>query len=54
MSEWNRAFDTLHEDAPIGLADARSADGASITAKSKAPAIEQRVFMIGSLEYTQQ
>jgi hypothetical protein len=38
----------------MGLANARNADGARITAKSRALRIKLRAFMIGSLEYNQQ
>ncbi len=50
---WNCPFATWHEVEPIGLTDARSADGASTRAKSRATAIDQRDFMTGSLEYIQ-
>lgn len=54
MLEWKSGFARWHEDLPIGLADARTAHGASARTKSRVPAMDQRVFTVGSFEYTQQ
>ena len=54
LLRWRCPFTTWHEDALIGLTDARSAEGAKTRAKRRAAAIDQRVFMDGNLEYTQQ
>jgi hypothetical protein len=51
---WNCAFAAWHAVEPIGLTDARSADGASKRAKSRATAVEQRDLMAERFEYTQQ
>ena len=53
LIERNCGRASLHEVARMGLADAHSADGASMRAKSTAPAIDQRAFMLESLEYSQ-
>src|ERR1019366_3366550 len=47
-------FRTVHDAALRGLADARRADGARTTAKSKALRIKLRAFMTGSIEYNHQ
>jgi hypothetical protein len=51
---WNCAFAAWHDDEPIARTDARSADGASKRAKSRATAIEQRDLMAERFEYNQQ
>lgn len=51
---WNWLFAAWHDVEPIGLTDARSADGASKRAKSRATATEQRDLMAERFEYTQQ
>ena len=54
MLEWKSGFARWHEDVLIGLADARTVHGANARTKSRVPAMDQRVFTVGSLEYTQQ
>jgi hypothetical protein len=54
MFACSRGVASRHEDLPIGLADAHSAEGANIRAKSRTPAMDQRVLMGESFEYTQQ